>query len=181
MDHVDRIIAQWNKARPDLVPDAIAIAEALVERGADVNDGYPVAPGSDHLLSALYGAIGHADNIALGRWLLEHGADPNDNESLYHSTELSGTAALKLLLKHGARPAGTNALARALDFREEDKVRLLLEAGADLGIRETGFNALLSLRLEKSFGIWNWMTSCRSTRKTRRMWSAGQLLSRLGL
>jgi dimethylglycine dehydrogenase len=33
--------------------------------------------------------------------------------------------------------------------------RLLLEAGADLGLREYGFNALLSLRLEKSFGIWS--------------------------
>jgi dimethylglycine dehydrogenase len=33
--------------------------------------------------------------------------------------------------------------------------RLLLEAGADLGLREIGFNALLSLRLEKSFGIWS--------------------------
>ncbi len=33
--------------------------------------------------------------------------------------------------------------------------RILLEAGADLGIREVGFNALLSLRLEKSFGIWS--------------------------
>ncbi len=33
--------------------------------------------------------------------------------------------------------------------------RILLEAGADQGIREVGFNALLSLRLEKSFGIWN--------------------------
>jgi len=32
---------------------------------------------------------------------------------------------------------------------------MLLEAGADLGIREYGFNALLSLRLEKSFGIWS--------------------------
>ncbi|SDD41908.1 GcvT family protein [Ruegeria marina] len=31
----------------------------------------------------------------------------------------------------------------------------LLEAGADLGICEYGFNALLSLRLEKSFGIWS--------------------------
>jgi dimethylglycine dehydrogenase len=31
----------------------------------------------------------------------------------------------------------------------------LLVAGADLGMRETGFNALLSLRLEKSFGIWS--------------------------
>ena len=33
--------------------------------------------------------------------------------------------------------------------------RILLEAGADLGIKEYGFNALLSLRLEKSFGIWS--------------------------
>ncbi|MEM6679078.1 MAG: FAD-dependent oxidoreductase, partial [Pseudomonadota bacterium] len=33
--------------------------------------------------------------------------------------------------------------------------RMLLEAGADLGIKEYGFNALLSLRLEKSFGIWS--------------------------
>ena len=31
----------------------------------------------------------------------------------------------------------------------------LLAAGADLGLKEVGFNALLSLRLEKSFGIWN--------------------------
>ena len=33
--------------------------------------------------------------------------------------------------------------------------RALLEAGADLGIREYGFNALLSLRIEKSYGIWS--------------------------
>ncbi|WP_420395503.1 GcvT family protein [Nioella sp.] len=33
--------------------------------------------------------------------------------------------------------------------------RALLEAGDGLGLREVGFNALLSLRLEKSFGIWS--------------------------
>jgi dimethylglycine dehydrogenase len=33
--------------------------------------------------------------------------------------------------------------------------RALLNAGADEGIREYGFNAMLSLRLEKSFGIWS--------------------------
>ena len=33
--------------------------------------------------------------------------------------------------------------------------RLLLEAGEGLGLREVGYNALLSLRLEKSFGIWS--------------------------
>lgn len=33
--------------------------------------------------------------------------------------------------------------------------KTLLAAGADEGMVEVGFNALLSLRLEKSFGIWN--------------------------
>lgn len=33
--------------------------------------------------------------------------------------------------------------------------RMLLEAGAEDGIRECGFNAMLSTRLEKSFGIWS--------------------------
>ncbi|MCP4183364.1 MAG: FAD-dependent oxidoreductase [Hyphomicrobiales bacterium] len=32
---------------------------------------------------------------------------------------------------------------------------VLLEAGAEFGMREYGFNAMLSLRLEKSFGIWS--------------------------
>jgi dimethylglycine dehydrogenase len=33
--------------------------------------------------------------------------------------------------------------------------RTLLEAGRDLGVKEYGYHALLSLRLEKSFGIWS--------------------------
>ncbi|MBR9650691.1 GcvT family protein [Thalassovita aquimarina] len=33
--------------------------------------------------------------------------------------------------------------------------RALLRAGADHGLREVGFNAVLSMRLEKSFGIWS--------------------------
>ena len=33
--------------------------------------------------------------------------------------------------------------------------RALLEAGADQGLKEIGFNAVLALRLEKSFGIWS--------------------------
>jgi dimethylglycine dehydrogenase len=31
----------------------------------------------------------------------------------------------------------------------------LLEAGTDLGVREFGFNAMMSMRLEKSFGVWS--------------------------
>lgn len=118
-------------SHPEREADMLAIAERLLAHGADVNDGYPYQPGDDHLLSALYGALGHADNLPLARWLLAKGADPNDNESLYHSTELPHSEGLKLLLAHGARPEGTNALMRALDFNDHEKVRLLLEAGAD--------------------------------------------------
>jgi dimethylglycine dehydrogenase len=33
--------------------------------------------------------------------------------------------------------------------------RILLDAGAEFGMQEYGFNAMLSMRLEKSFGIWS--------------------------
>ena len=111
--------------------DMIATAEALRKAGANVNDGYEMQPGSGQQQSALYGAIGHADNTALARWLLSHGADPNDGESLYHACELGHLDALSLLLATGARPEGTNALARMLDFNNAAGVQLLLGAGAD--------------------------------------------------
>ena len=119
------------KAHPELEDDMLAIAELLIANGADVNEGYPVRPGSDHMLSALYGAIGHADNMVLGQWLLENGADPNDGESLYHATELGHHDGLRLLLKFGADPKGTNALLRAMDFDDVQAVRMLLQAGAE--------------------------------------------------
>ncbi len=111
--------------------DMIATAEALVAAGADVNASYPFEESGEHRLSALYGAIGHSRNMAMARWLLERGANPDDNESLYHSTELDSHEGLEMLLAHGADPAGTNALPRALDFDDFAAVELLLKAGAD--------------------------------------------------
>lgn len=116
---------------PEKVDAMLGIAQLLVAHGADVDDGYPFEPGANHKLSALYGALCHADNFALGHWLLEQGANPNDDESLYHSTELGHTRALEALLTHGARIEGTNALLRALDFDNVTMVRLLLACGAD--------------------------------------------------
>ncbi|WP_420584751.1 ankyrin repeat domain-containing protein [Ruegeria sp.] len=123
--------SKYIKTAPEKEPEMLAMAELLVEHGADVNDSFAFDPETDHRLSALYGAIGHADNMPLARWLLEHGANPDDNESLYHSTELGHTEGLRLLLEHGANPKGTNALPRAIDFNSTDAVRLLLEHGAD--------------------------------------------------
>ncbi|QIE46841.1 hypothetical protein G5B38_15655 [Pseudohalocynthiibacter aestuariivivens] len=118
-------------AAPDKAVDMFAIAEMLVAHGADVNDAVPVQEGVDHPLSALYGALSHARNMPLARWLLEQGADPNDGESLYHATELGHCEGLEMLLAHGADPRGTNALLRAMDFDDPEAVRMILAAGAD--------------------------------------------------
>lgn len=111
--------------------DMLAVAEALLAHGADVNDFYNYNNDPNSPLSVLYGALGHAQNLTLARWLLERGADPNDGESLYHATELGTADGLRMLLEHGARPHKTNALPHALDADNEEMVRLLLEAGAD--------------------------------------------------
>jgi len=122
--------SRYFQQRPDLVNDMIAIAGMLVSHGANVDESMSVSQDNDHQLSALYGAIGHGDNMVLGRWLLEKGANPNDNESLYHATELGHHEGLEMLLAHGADPRGTNALLRAMDFNDIEAVRMLLDAGA---------------------------------------------------
>lgn len=123
--------SRYIHARPDLQADMLAIAGLLVAHGADVNDSYPYTAGGQDMLSALYGALGHANNLPLAEWLLSHGADPNDNESLYHSTELGHLDGLRLLLENGAQPKGTNALLRAMDYNNHAMVQLLLDHGAD--------------------------------------------------
>lgn len=110
---------------------SIAVAQALVDAGADVNDSYAGANDDEHPLSALYGALGHARNLGLAEWLLENGASPDDNESLYHATEMESLEGLKLLMRYGVSTEGTNALPRMLDFNKAEGVRLLLEYGAD--------------------------------------------------
>ena len=57
-----------------------------------------------------------------------------------------------------ARMSVTGELGFEINCRMGDHAglrRALLRAGQDSGIREVGFNALLSLRLEKSYGIWS--------------------------
>lgn len=106
-------------------------ARVLLRRGAHPNTSYTDTRWPDSPLSVLYGATGINDNPALALALLEAGANPNDNESLYHSTEHSSLVCMKLLLSHGALPAGSNALKHILDREDLEGLRLLLNAGAD--------------------------------------------------
>ena len=121
-----RMLSVW----PGKEDQMIAIADTLLRAGADVNDSYSAQRDGAEPLSALYGALGFAGNMPLARWLLAHGANPDDGESLYHATELGHHDGLRLLLEYGANPVGTNALFRAMDFHDAQAIKPLLDAGA---------------------------------------------------
>jgi hypothetical protein len=106
-------------------------AEALLDQGADVNATWinPLFP--DSPLSALYGAAGLNHDPEMTRLLLSRGADPNDNESLYHSVETEDLTCTRLLLEAGARVRGSNAVARVLDFDNLEGLKLLLAYGGE--------------------------------------------------
>ncbi|MEN0041015.1 MAG: aminomethyltransferase family protein, partial [Pseudomonadota bacterium] len=67
-------------------------------------------------------------------------------------------ADIGLVRAHVARMSVTGEKGYEISCRMGDHIavrRMLLEAGADDCLVEVGYNALLSLRLEKSFGIWS--------------------------
>jgi ankyrin repeat protein len=109
----------------------LACAALLVRHGADVNGSWIDARWPDNPLPVLYGAAGRTHNARMTKLLLDAGADPNDNESLYHSVEGGDSACTVLLLDAGVRVAGTNAIGRVLDFDKLDVLRLLLSTGGD--------------------------------------------------
>lgn len=109
----------------------VASAERLLDAGADPDGAFVHAEFGAQ--SALYGAAGIAHEPRLTRLLLDHGASPDDDESVYHATEARDTTCLRLLLEAGAKVAGTNALAHALDREDVPLVELLLEHGPAAG------------------------------------------------
>ena len=63
----------------------VACARALLDAGADPDSSWKHPEFGD--LGALYGAAGVAHEPRMTALLLDAGANPDDNESVYHSTE----------------------------------------------------------------------------------------------
>lgn len=122
----------WHRVDDERAEGLLRTAWLLLDAGADPNssNGRPSRHG---YRSALYGAAGIAHNAAITSLLLRYGANPDDDDSLYHAAEHADLACLRVLLGHGATVTGTNAFAAAIRPGNVEGVRLLLEAGGDPG------------------------------------------------
>lgn len=126
--------SRWHRIDPGRADGMLEVARLLLDAGASP-DTHNRLPSRHGYRSALFGAAGIADNPAIARLLLERGANPNDDESLYHAAYQEDPDCLRLLVEHGATVEGTNAFAAALRPGNVEGIRILLETGGDPGRR----------------------------------------------
>jgi len=113
----------------------VRAAVALLAAGASAQTGWWEAGHQPRpeWESAIYGAAGVAHHAGVTRVLLDHGADPNDEETPYHAPETYDNAAVAVLLASGRLSADSlsTMLLRKADWHDHDGVALLLNHGAD--------------------------------------------------
>lgn len=113
----------------------VRTARVLLDAGAPVNTGWYETefPPQRTFESAIYGAAGFAKHPGLTRLLLDHGADPNDEETPYHAPETYDNTTLQVLLESGKLNGRSKVwlLVRKADWHDLDGMRLALQHGAD--------------------------------------------------
>ncbi|HTJ30682.1 MAG TPA: hypothetical protein VL346_09290, partial [Acidobacteriaceae bacterium] len=110
----------------------LAAMQLLLEHGANPDSSWMSPEWKDNPFSALYGAAGRVYSAKMTRALLQAGANPDDNESLYHSCEGADAEVTLSLLDAGATVSGTNALGRVLDFDKPELLRAMIAHGGDV-------------------------------------------------
>jgi len=109
----------------------VRAATALLDAGASANTGFWETnhQPSPEWESVLYGAAGVAHHADMTRLLIDRGADPNDEETPYHSPETYDNSALKVLVESGRLTADslTTMLLRKADWHDLDGITYLLE------------------------------------------------------
>lgn len=116
----------------ELRPALVATVQWLLAQGADANTRWADPARHDERMPVLYGAVSRASCFETVQLLLQAGADPNDNESLYHATEQTDRRIIAALVRAGARWQGTHALYRQLDHDRLDHLQQVLDLGADV-------------------------------------------------
>jgi ankyrin repeat protein len=123
-----------DKSRSDAF---LATARVLIEAGAPAQSGWYETidqPNPRQILeSTIYGAAAVGQHAGLAKLLLDHGADPNDEETAYHVPETNDNTVMEVMLKTGkfnARSLGW-LLVRKADWHDGAGLKMALEYGAD--------------------------------------------------
>ena len=113
----------------------VRAARALLDAGASANSGFYEMEHQPkpEWEPVLYGAAGIAHHPELTRLLLERGANPTDNEVVYHTPEGYDNRALQLLVETGKLSQDDLALMliRKHDWHDYEGAKWLLEHGVD--------------------------------------------------
>lgn len=127
-------LSKYLRLHPERTEAFVRTATALLDAGAPAHTGFWTTGQYPEFETALYGAAGVAHNEPLTRLLIERGADPNDEDAVYHAPEGRDLGALKVLVETGKMTDENLALMliRKLDWHDYEGVRYLLAQGIDL-------------------------------------------------
>ena len=130
-------LSKYLRLDPSRSDAFLRAARALLDAGADPNTGFWTTGKFPEYESALYGAAGVAHHAALTRLLIERGANPNDEDAVYHSPEGDDLGAMQVLVETGkVTPENLSLmLVRKHDWHDAGGVQYLLEHGADPNLK----------------------------------------------
>ena len=130
-------LSKYLRLDPSRSDAFLRAARALLDAGADPNTGFWTTGKFPEYESALYGAAGVAHHAALTRLLIERGANPNDEDAVYHSPEGDDLGAMQVLVETGkVTPEHLSLmLVRKHDWHDAGGVKYLLERGADPNLK----------------------------------------------
>ncbi len=123
------LYATWSCFLSDRTEDMVRVLELLLKHGADP-DSYWVND-SDWKESALYGCVEN-NCVPAARVLVNAGANPNDNESLYHACEKFNLELLETVAVNGLDMEGVSyCIKHAMDMTWNEAIMWFLDQGAD--------------------------------------------------
>jgi len=131
------------------VRDSVKTAGVLLDAGIDIN--LEAFRQKEWKATVIWHAVGNAQNLALGKFLLGKGADPN--YSLWAATSGDNVAAVKLLIDGGAEVDQTlhydTPFFGAAASGRWRSVKLLLERGADINYQDRKGRTAMHVMLER--------------------------------